>query len=39
MPGAAVAAEASPGHKLGNEWTAEEPLRFSTRNRLVQAGV
>jgi len=39
MPGAAVAAEASPERKLGNEWTAEEPLRFSTRNRLVQAGV
>ncbi len=39
MPGAVVAAEASPERKLGNDWTAEEPLCFSTRNRLVQAGV
>ena len=39
MPRAVVAAEASPERKLGNDWTAEEPLRFSIRNKLVQAGV
>jgi len=39
MPGAVAAAEARPERKLGSDWTAEESLRFSTRNKLVQAGV